>query len=183
MSTHAQQNGEDDEGIGGFLVPDIRYLIKSHTKTKCMYCRKTGASVRCFGEKCNRYFHVICGVKNNCLNQFEDPFRSFCHLHVKIEEDNELHRDFWHCQICQETMGLYNPLTSIPSCCNQGYYHKKCMQKYAIAAGYLAKCPSCGNDADGYRKLLSKRGIFCPDKDAGTIFSNKKNLLIELLTF
>lgn len=47
------------------------------------------------------------------------------------------------------------------------------MQKMAIHAGYVTKCPSCGyaspddNDPDGYRKFLRSRGVFCPDKDAG----------------
>lgn len=170
MSYSCLQNGADDEGIAGFLVPDIRQLIKAHAKSRCRYCPKKGATVRCaLWPQCKTLFHVKCGVKSKCLNQFEDPFESFCRQHVNIEEKFAKHADYWHCQICDEIMGDYDPITSIPSCCDQGYYHKLCMQKYAAAAGYLAKCPSCGNDADGYRKFLRSRGIFCPDKDAGKV--------------
>lgn len=153
-------------------MPDIRYVRKAHAKSKCHYCSKRGASVRCAVPKCNRLFHVICGVKSKCLYKFDDSFPSYCSEHVQIEEKYGKHGDHWHCQICNETLGAYDPITSIPSCCDQGFYHKICIQKYAHTAGYLAKCPSCGNDADGYRKFLRSRGIFCPDKDAGMMSTN-----------
>lgn len=136
---------------------------------RCVYCKKKHATVRCAVTNCTSRFHVVCGVKNKCLSQFEDAFPSFCHRHVNINEKYKKHGNCWHCQICNEEMGDYDPITSIPSCCNMGYYHKKCMQEYAKSAGYLAKCPSCGNDPDGYRKFLRSRGIFCPDKDAGNV--------------
>lgn len=170
LSYSCVQNGNDDEGIDGFLTTDIHYTVKAHTKMKCSYCTKKGASVRCCIQGCEKRFHVICGVKRKCLNQFGDQFDSYCHQHVNIKEKYEIHGSSWHCQICNESMGDYDPITSIPSCCDQGYYHKRCIQEYAISAGYLTKCPSCGNDADGYRKFLRSRGIFCPDKDAGMVF-------------
>ncbi|XP_055321593.1 PHD finger protein 7-like [Sitodiplosis mosellana] len=168
LSPNAVQRGEDNEGIDGFLVTDIRDFVKLHKKTKCYYCKKKCATVRCKNKKCPRYFHVKCGTENNCLFQFGGD--SYCHCHVDIKEKNTIHGDYWSCQICKEPMGPYNPITSIPSCCNQGFFHRTCIQKHARAAGYLTKCPCCGNgfdtDNNEYRQFLAQRGIFCPDKDA-----------------
>lgn len=90
-------------------------------------------------------------------------------MHVKINEKYDKHRSDWKCRMCEEVLGEYDPITSIPSCCNRGYFHKKCIQQYAITFGYCATCPSCDKDPDDYRKFLSNRGIFCPEKgkDAG----------------
>lgn len=173
LSTNSVQNGTDSQGIDGFLVKDIRDLVKLHTKSKCHYCKNKSASVRCSVKKCARIFHVKCGVERNCLFIFEDKFLAHCHLHTKITEKFAIHDDLSACGICKDTMGPYNSITSIPSCCDQGYFHKKCIQRHARSAGYLTKCPSCGyaDDIDGhnYRKFLANRGIFCPDKDAGKL--------------
>lgn len=133
LSTHAVQQGSDSQGIDGFLVSDIEKLIK--LGKKCYYCKEKHASVKCRFKKCQRYFHVKCGVENNCLFQFEDQFPSYCHHHVAIQEKYEIHEDWWLCQICHESMGVYNAITSIPSCCDQGYFHKKCALEFAKTAG------------------------------------------------
>lgn len=163
-----RQNGADDEGIDGFLVEDIEYLCRSYAKTECRYCRKPRATVRCCEPNCIRIFHVICGVKRKCLFKFADQFDAYCHMHSKIDEKFDKHGNDSNCMICFDAMGEYHAITSIPSCCNQGYFHKKCIQTSAITCGYKMHCPMCGYDADGYRKFLSNRGIYCPNKDAGT---------------
>lgn len=143
-------------------------MARSHTKTRCFYCKKPNATVQCKHEdtKCKRYFHVVCGMQYKCLFEFEGVFNSYCHEHVEITEEYPIHSNWWHCQICTEEMGNYHPITSIPSCCNQGYYHKFCMQQHALSAGSVTKCPSCGKDAEKYQKYLRMRGIYCPEKDA-----------------
>lgn len=171
FSTHSVQRGEDNNGLGGFLVKDIRDLVKLHRTTPCRYCKKKSASIRCAIKGCTRYFHLTCGVTNDCLNIFDNKFESLCNIHVNIKEKYEIHSDFWKCQICFDPMGDYNKITSIPSCCNQGYFHKNCMQKHARAAGLLLKCPCCGNqkgeDGVEYRHFMQQRGIYCPEKDGG----------------
>lgn len=143
-------------------------MCNAYSKTRCCYCQERRATVRCCVPKCRRKFHFICGTRRKCLNKFIDPYQSYCHEHAQIKEKNYKHSADSTCQICSDKMGKYDVFTSIPSCCNDDYYHKECMQKYAIKFGLLAKCPSCRKDADGYRKFLSIRGIFCPEKDAGT---------------
>lgn len=122
----------------------------------------------CSHANCPRYYHVACGVKNKCLFEFYDEHKSFCHRHVEIKEKFAQHENWQKCFICDESMGEYNPITSIPSCCNQGYYHKECIQKHALSAASVTKCPSCGNTAkaEDYRQFLRSRGIYCPIRDA-----------------
>lgn len=169
LSSDLITNGASDEGIDGFLVDDIRTMLKAYTKTKCYYCPEKFATVKCCAPRCMRKFHVVCGIARKCQNEFTDPYRSYCHDHIQIEEDVNKHAPDAICPICFEALGEYNVLTSIPACCPTDYYHKSCMQKSAVKLGSLLKCPSCGDDknADTYQQLLSKRGIFCPDKDAG----------------
>lgn len=82
-------------------------------------------------------------------------------------------------------MGEYNAITSIPSCCDQGYFHKKCAQEHALTAGYLTKCPCCGNktskDGIEYREFIKRRGIFVPDEDAGESSTRKCGLILPNL--
>ncbi|XP_031626548.1 PHD finger protein 7-like [Contarinia nasturtii] len=170
LSTNSVQNGDDDTELAGFLVKDIRDLVEKHNNTKCYYCKGIGATVRCKTKKCGRFFHVICGVQHGCLFIFKDDFRTYCHRHVAITEKYKKHNAAWKCQICFDPMGEYNKITSIPSCCDQGYFHKKCMQQNVRTAGLVAKCPCCGNAEDEkgkkYLHFLQQRGIYCPEKDA-----------------
>lgn len=167
LSADLPQRGKDDEGIEGFLIKDIKDYSKIRSKKVCTFCRRKYASVKCSQKNCDRWWHVVCSVDNKCLSIFDEEFNSYCNKHAKIKEKYPKHQNSSKCQICAEPLGDYNPITSVPSCCNQGYYHRDCMQRHANSAGYLAKCPSCGRDADGFRKFLRTRGIFCPDKDAG----------------
>lgn len=126
-----------------FLVKDIRDLVKLRYKKKCCYCKRLYASVHCNFKKCSKNFHVKCRastVKRNCLFIFEERFESYCYRHVEITEKFAIHNDVSACGICKEAMGPYNPITSIPSCCGQGYLHKKCIQQHAKAAGLMEIC-------------------------------------------
>lgn len=151
-------------------MDDIRKLCKAYAKRRCSYCPKKRATIKCCAPKCNRVFHVICGIRHKCLNQFYGQYQSFCHSHAEINEKPYKHAPDAECKICFEPLGEYDKFKSMPSCCNDDYYHKKCIQQHAVKCGLLAKCPACGNDPDGYRKRLSLRGIYCPIKDAGMLF-------------
>ncbi|KAL3314405.1 PHD finger protein 11 [Cichlidogyrus casuarinus] len=51
-------------------------------------------------------------------------------------------------------------------CCQGSWFHRKCIQKYAISAGlHHVKCPMCSN-IDSFIKRLIEVGIWIPDKDA-----------------
>lgn len=162
------QKGEDHEGFRDFLAHDIQTSADFHKNIVCCYCKKPNASVRCADANCQRYFHVVCGTQNKCLLKFVDPFPCYCDQHVEINEVYKPHGSHWHCQICLEKMGEYHPITSIPSCCNHGYFHKRCIQQWPVKAGNFTKCPCCGDHPLEYQQFLRQRGIFCPNKDAGT---------------
>lgn len=131
---------------------------------ECYICGGKSATIMCKYKSCKRWFHLVCGADKYCLFQFNDPFSSYCHEHHNINDGRIEGHD--SCMVCWEPMGTYNPITSIPSCCEKGWIHVRCMRKAAITAGYYFKCPLCGHNRDGYLPFVRKRGIFVPDQDA-----------------
>lgn len=159
-----QQSGKDDEGIFGFLKKDIEACVRTCSTKKCCYCDEQAASIECCVKSCKRNFHLICGVKNNCLFEFIDNYASYCNDHHAIEDENP--KDPNICFICHEVLGAYNPLEWIPSCCGNGWFHADCMRRSALSAGYFFKCPLCGYAKEEYIRSVRKRGVFVPDQDA-----------------
>lgn len=161
-----EQNGADNQGILGFLEQDIRKCAQRCASTKCFYCHQKSASIMCKRKSCKRSFHLICGVRNQCLFQFSNKFNSYCHQHHGIDDGHiDAHDD---CMICWEPMGDYNPIESIPSCCSMGWIHASCVRKAAVSAGYLFHCPMCGSKESNndFCAAVRKRGIFVPERDA-----------------
>ena len=54
FSSGLGQSGTENEGIKGFLMPDIKKEIKRGSRLKCVYCRKKGATVGCAEPKCKK---------------------------------------------------------------------------------------------------------------------------------
>lgn len=159
-----RQNGEDNEGVLGFLRKDIEACVRLCSTKKCYYCDEKDATIECAKKSCMRNFHLICGVKNNCLFEFLDTYASYCHDHYSIKDDDP--KDPSMCFICHEELGAYNPLEWIPSCCRNGWFHADCMRRSALSAGYLFKCPLCGYLKEEYIRRIRMRGVFVPDRDA-----------------
>lgn len=104
-------------------------------------------------------------MKYGCLFKFNAAPQSYCHLHHAIDDSKlAVHRQFDECFICWEMIGVYEPTSSIPSCCDRGWFHRKCMKKAAIISPYLLHCPICGKDKESYSKFIADRGIFVPPK-------------------
>uniref|UniRef100_A0A1B0DP50 Uncharacterized protein n=1 Tax=Phlebotomus papatasi TaxID=29031 RepID=A0A1B0DP50_PHLPP len=91
LTTVMEQNGKDEEGIRGFLLPDILECAQKNANKKCTYCRQTGANIACCNMKCFRFFHTVCGAKNNARYTFHDTFQSFCHRHIDLPVDAQPH--------------------------------------------------------------------------------------------
>lgn len=159
-----EQNGDDDEGILGFLEMDIIKCVKQSASTKCFYCAGKSASIKCKFKSCKRSFHLICGMKNGCLFQFIHQYSSYCHQHHGICDTDKSDHD--RCMICWDELPEYSPVKSIPSCCKYGWFHVNCIRKASMIAGYLLKCPMCSKRNDKYVKQIRKRGVFVPDQDA-----------------
>lgn len=166
LSTFNIQKGQDDQGFLGFLSKDIKNCEKKIRSKKCWYCNGTSANVKCQGRGCRRDFHLTCGIANGAICTFVDQFDSFCDQHTpypSIHKKQEV-----SCSICQERMTLTGrrdvSIMQAP-CCKNGYFHRFCLARFAISAGYFLKCPLC-NDRDIFRSVLPKRGVFVPDQDA-----------------
>lgn len=160
------QNGDDNEGILGFLESDIRECIKKDRLNRCYYCSKKAATIFCRKKGCRRTFHLPCGLKHNCLFQFHGEFFSFCDKHWEVTDKAPYQRKNEQCYICFEHLPLYHPLQVMPLCCKNRFTHIRCMKKYALSAGYYFKCMLCPRPDAEFTKLVRSRGVYVPDQDA-----------------
>ncbi|XP_037913298.1 PHD finger protein 7-like isoform X2 [Hermetia illucens] len=174
-STHLPQRGQDNGGILGFLIADIKKEIKQCSKRTCCYCKESYAHVKC--AQCDLSYHLACGLKNDCLFEFVDEFNSSCHQHHGIKHKNP-HLPEMGCYICLTSMGIYNPLSSITSkCCDMDcWVHRRCLKEYALSAGYYLQCLWCKSKQ--FREDIRRFGIFVPDRDA--LWEREKGAFSEL---
>lgn len=47
FANNGLQQGTDEEGLFGFLIPDVRSQIAKGARNKCRYCTKKGAASKC----------------------------------------------------------------------------------------------------------------------------------------
>lgn len=128
----------------------------------CCFCKKPSANLACCAPKCSRVFHLYCGLENDAICHFKDDYRTICGKHHHQERKKCTKND--ECVICCESMGAYHRVLSILApCCRSGWFHKWCIAKFALNAGYFFKCPLC-NNRDVFRARLVHKGIFVPDR-------------------
>lgn len=128
-----KQNGNDDEGMFGFLLKDIKEEYNASVKFKCCYCERGHATLKCSGRHCAKKFHYTCGVKNQCLSQFFGEFKTYCNRHRQKQKIPPrfaiTNQSVIICAICLEEIEEKN-LTEIlwAPCCKTAWYHRKCLQ-------------------------------------------------------
>lgn len=165
LTSNLVQNGDDEEGIFGFMEEDIRNEEARIRGQKCYICKEQYANISCCAKKCFRTFHTVCGLKNGCLSHYVDTFQSWCDKHIELV-DAEKHSETEACGICYDEMGPYRKLESIRApCCHNGWFHRRCVAQFAQSAGYFFKCPLC-NNKDDFSQLIRQRGVYIPEKDA-----------------
>uniref|UniRef100_A0A1A9X574 PHD-type domain-containing protein n=1 Tax=Glossina brevipalpis TaxID=37001 RepID=A0A1A9X574_9MUSC len=175
LSSNLPQNGHDKQGLYGFLTRDIR-------KETCCYCKKKYAGISCCEKRCRLSFHLICGLENGAENQYCHKFNSYCHKHLtKVKYEPPPYDEL--CCICYEGLfekgERFSSLRHIKAhCCSNGWFHKMCVQTFAITSGYFFKCPLCNNNTL-FREKLAYQGIFIPNRDAAWEF--EPNAYAELL--
>ncbi|NXQ79621.1 G2E3 ligase, partial [Nyctibius grandis] len=168
MSSGIWQRGEEDEGVDGFLITDIRKEVNRAAKLKCNICKKKGASIGCVAPKCKRSYHFPCGIQKECIFQFMEDFRSYCWEHKPVQKfpDKEC-RGTSQCTICLdlvEQLPMYTVLKS--PCCKNAWFHRECLQYQALSAGiFFFRCTVC-NNKDKFQKEMLRMGIYIPEKDA-----------------
>ncbi|NXG20360.1 G2E3 ligase, partial [Grallaria varia] len=168
MSSGIWQRGEEDEGIYGFLITDIRKEVNRAAKLTCNICKKKGASIGCVTPKCKRSYHFPCGIQRECIFQFMEDFRSYCWEHKPVQTlmDKES-GGASQCTICLDLVDhlpAYNVLKS--PCCKNAWFHRECLQYQALSAGiFFFRCTVC-NNKDKFQKEMLRMGIYIPERDA-----------------
>ncbi|XP_076754834.1 uncharacterized protein LOC143425718 [Xylocopa sonorina] len=173
LSSNMQQRGNDDQGILGFLVKDIREEVRRGKRLVCSYCKKAGATLGCCNVKCKKIFHYPCGLRAGTLNQFFGEFRSYCIKHRPQQDidkqvlDELVRSNEVVCYICYDQVDPYDTVNTMwaPCCKKNAWFHRTCVQQLAMSAGYFFKCPLC-NDKKIFQKAMLQFGIFIPSQDA-----------------
>ncbi len=162
------QNGLFDEGINGFLLPDIRKELRRASQLRCSYCDQRSAAIGCGIASCHANFHLPCGLKNGVFTQFHDPSQSYpayCQRHrPKLKLPS--FKDTKMCTICQENIKFSTDKASLVflSCC-QTYFHRSCLGQLAYFQGELSlKCPNCLNSGN-FITSVKENGICVPPRD------------------
>ena len=89
FSTEGIQEGGDDDGLLGFLLPSVRSELARGKTLTCSFCKKTGATITCKARGCKTSFHFPCGAKSGCLYQFTGSYTSYCPTHRATQDRNK----------------------------------------------------------------------------------------------
>ncbi|KAK3853645.1 hypothetical protein Pcinc_039821 [Petrolisthes cinctipes] len=165
FSSGLPQNGDDEEGIMGFLPADIEKELHRGRKLKCCYCCRKGATIGCAEKMCRRTYHYSCGAKQYAAFRFSDDFRSYCRAHHTYPQELKSRlTEGAECMICMDAMPRDLRSVVYASCCG-AFLHKLCVQQLALSAGYFFKCPLC-NDKETFLQEMQYLGIYVPEQDA-----------------
>ncbi|CAN9501943.1 unnamed protein product [Ophioblennius macclurei] len=180
------QRGEDNEGILGFLVDDIKKEIQRSSRLKCIGCRRSGACVGCSVPSCRRMVHFPCGRKLQFVSQFSGLFPSFCERHSPSQTltsglDHSLPQS---CSVCLDVLEpvLSYSVLKCPSCHNS-WFHRECVQRQAHSAGlFFFRCTLCSNK-ENFQEEMIRLGIYIPERDASwEMEANAYSDLLEVYT-
>ncbi|CAL8273850.1 unnamed protein product [Merluccius merluccius] len=176
------QRGQENDGVFGFLVDDIRKESRRCDRLACGVCRKKGAAVGCCVRKCRKTVHFPCGQsKHNFIFQFTGQFLSYCIDHAPQQSVGvgEGERP----QSCSVCLDLIPPVLcySVLKCpaCHNSWFHRACIQRQAQSAGlHFFRCSLCNNKERFQLEMLTM-GIYIPDRDAS--WELESNAFEELL--
>uniref|UniRef100_A0A3B4G9Q8 G2/M-phase specific E3 ubiquitin protein ligase n=1 Tax=Pundamilia nyererei TaxID=303518 RepID=A0A3B4G9Q8_9CICH len=176
------QRGEEDEGIFGFLVEDIKQEARRSARLTCFGCKKKGACVGCNVRSCRKMVHFPCGRKQMFVSQFTGLFPSYCPDHSPSQSlctglDISLPRS---CSICLDSIDpvLSYSILKCPSC-HTSWFHRDCVQRQAHSAGlFFFRCTLC-NNKENFQEEMLRMGIYIPERDAS--WELEANAYAELL--
>ncbi|XP_070776943.1 G2/M phase-specific E3 ubiquitin-protein ligase [Enoplosus armatus] len=176
------QRGEEDEGVFGFLVDDIKREIRRSARLTCCCCKKKGACVGCNVRSCRRTVHFPCGRKQKFISQFTELFPSYCPDHsptqsLCVGSDLSLPQS---CSVCLDSIEpvLCYSVLKCPSC-HASWFHRDCVQRQAHSAGlFFFRCTLC-NNKESFQEEMLRMGIYIPERDAS--WELEANAFSELL--
>ncbi|XP_061079128.1 G2/M phase-specific E3 ubiquitin-protein ligase isoform X2 [Conger conger] len=182
MSSGVYQRGQEDEGIHGFLVEDIKREVQRSSRLRCGVCKKKGASVGCSIRRCRKTVHLPCGIKEEFVFQFTGLFPSFCREHRPTQSQALLSPICMplSCSVCLDTIEpvLSYSVLKCP-CCHSSWFHRDCVQHQAYSAAlFFFKCTICSNKEQFQQEML-RMGIHIPERDAS--WELEENAYVELL--
>ncbi|XP_029316474.1 G2/M phase-specific E3 ubiquitin-protein ligase [Cottoperca gobio] len=168
-SSGVYQRGEEDEGVFGFLVGDIKQEVRRSGRLMCSSCKKKGACVGCNVRSCRKMVHYPCGRSNLFISQFTGNFASYCPDHSPTQSlcvslDHSLPQS---CSICLDSIDpvLSYSVLKCPSC-YASWFHRDCVQHQAHSAGlFFFKCTLC-NNMESFQEEMLRMGIYIPERDA-----------------
>jgi len=105
ISSGLEQNGEENEGIKGFLVKDFVKEFRRGARLKCNFCKQNYSTVGCVVKRCKKSYHLPCGIAKGSLNQFLGEFAPLCETHrpgQKKEASCSCHGQL--CGVCLEQL-------------------------------------------------------------------------------
>ncbi|XP_069573817.1 G2/M phase-specific E3 ubiquitin-protein ligase [Brachyistius frenatus] len=163
------QRGEENEGVFGFLVDDIKQEIRRSASLTCFGCKKKGACVGCNVRRCRKKVHFPCGRKHMFVSQFTGFFPSYCPNHspsqsLCVDADVSLPQS---CSICLDSIEpiLSHSVLKCPSC-HASWFHRDCVQRQAHSAGlFFFRCTLC-NNKESFQEDMLRMGIYIPERDA-----------------
>ncbi|XP_054469569.1 G2/M phase-specific E3 ubiquitin-protein ligase isoform X2 [Anoplopoma fimbria] len=176
------QRGDENEGVFGFLVDDIKQEIRRSARLMCSGCKKKGACVGCNVRSCRRMVHFPCGRKHNFISQFTGLFPSYCPDHSPTQSlcvglDLSLPQS---CSVCLDSIDpvLSYSVLKCPSC-HTSWFHRDCVQRQAHSAGlFFFRCTLC-NNKESFQEEMLRMGIYIPERDAS--WELEANAYSELL--
>ncbi|XP_065590266.1 PHD finger protein 7-like [Cyrtonyx montezumae] len=136
-----------EEGDGSFSISkeDAIRTIEQAEQTHCIVCGKTGASITCAETGCDRSFHLPCASEGECVTQYIHGYSSFCWEHRPQQAVEAVPAQDTTCIMCMDPMGdSISYSTMVCPCCQHAWFHRACVQEYALCAGNLCFCcPLC----------------------------------------
>ncbi|XP_047543012.1 uncharacterized protein LOC125075333 [Vanessa atalanta] len=181
------QRGKDEDGLFGFLYPDILAEIERSKKHKCSYCSREGATLGCSVSQCRKQFHLPCGREKQAVSLFYGNYKSFCKDHapkqkiadtvmakarVRMSIHNKLKREKR-----QNSKKINKKIKCETEC--QETVESVCVICYESVDGFPTNQtfwpPCCGRDAWFHRSCLERMALsagvhylkcpLCNDKD------------------
>ncbi|XP_042243967.1 G2/M phase-specific E3 ubiquitin-protein ligase [Thunnus maccoyii] len=180
------QRGEENEGVFGFLVDDIKQESRRSARLRCYGCKKKGACVGCYVRSCRKMVHFPCGRKQKFISQFTGSFPSYCPDHSPFQSlcvgsDLSLPQS---CSICLDSIDpiLSYSVLKCPSC-HASWFHRDCVQRQAHSAGlFFFRCTLC-NNKESFQEEMLRMGIYIPERDASwELEANAYSELLEVYT-
>ncbi|NXF94491.1 G2E3 ligase, partial [Eubucco bourcierii] len=123
----------------------------------CAVCGRSGAAITCGEIGCQRSFHLPCVTKGEGVAQYFGDFRSFCSTHRPQQAVERAPKPGTECLLCLEGVGDSKSYTTLVCpACEHSWFHRKCIQGYALRAGISAfRCLLCRNTQVFQQEMLT----------------------------